>query len=151
MLWLWIAIGTALILLGVAMSRRMERRSPVRGLKAHFPRIARSRLVGNFPELDPLLDQLTLRLLLDWMLCEACRRTNSRDLDDLMRWQTEAGEQATGELIASVTTDAVGRLPKTALRVIDAAQGRAVAAVVIEHSIVEAAARSSPQAEVERV
>ena len=151
MMLLWIAAALALILLGVAMARRLKRRPPVLGLKIHFPQIARSRLVGNFPELDPHLDKTTLRLLLEWMLCEACRRTNSRDLDGLMRWQMDNGEQATGDLIASVTTDAVGRLPASALQVIDAAQGRAFAAVVIEHSIVEAAARSNPQAEVEPV
>ena len=148
MLWLLIVAGVlVLLLVFAATNRRAKQRAAVRGLRTHFPRIARQRLVGNFPELDPVLDQTTLRLLFDWMLAQAYCRTNSRGLGDLMRWETENGKAAMAGMLEGLTADAVERLPRPALQVIDESQGRMLAAVIIEQSISEAGARIAPQLE----
>ena len=146
MIWLWLAGGALLLFFVVAMSRRAKQRAAVRGLQREFPRIARQRLVSNFPDLDPLLDQLTLRMLFDWMLAQAYCRTNTDGFGELMQWQIERGDDAMARILDGVTADAVQRLPGAALRVIDAApEGRAFAAILIEHSLAEAGTRISPQ------
>jgi len=147
--WLLVIAGILLLVFFfAAMSRRAKQRAAVRGLRRHFPEIARDRLVSNFPDLDPVLDAVTLRILFDWILAQAYCRTNSRGFGDLMRWEIENGEAAMADILESVTIDAVNRLPRSALAVIDGSTGgRAYAAILIEHSITEAGARIAPQLE----
>ena len=148
MIWIAIALGVAVLLFFMAaMSRRAKQRAAVHGLRREFPPIARQRLVGSFPELDPLLDEMTLRMIFDWMLAQAYCRTKSRGFGDLMRWQIENGEAAMSAFIDSLANQAVTKLPRPALQVIDAADGRRLAAVVIENSLTEAGARIAPELE----
>ena len=148
MIWLWLIAGALLLLFIVAMSRQAKQRTTVRGFQREFPRIARQRLVSNFPALDPVLDQMTLRMLFDWMLAQAYCRTNTDGFGELMQWQIERGDEAMAEMLGGLTIDAVQRLPHPARQIIDAAPGgRAYAAILIEHSLAEAGARISPQLE----
>ena len=148
MTWLWLVAGVLLLVFVAAMSRRAKHRATVRGFQQEFPRIARQRLVGNFPELDPVLDQITLRMLFNWMLAQAYCRTNTAGFGELMQWQKARGDEAMAEMLGDLTIAAVERLPRPALQVIDSASGgRAYAAILIEHSLAEAGARISPPLE----
>jgi hypothetical protein len=147
---LWLVIIAAIVLLLfmlAAMSRRAKQRAAVRGLRQEFPRIAYQRLVGSFPDIEPAIGEPMLRSLFDWMLCETYRRTNTSGFGDLMRWEIENGSDELGHIIFKISEEAVGKLPAPARKVIDGADGRIVAALVIENSLTEAGARIAPRLE----
>ena len=140
---MWVLILAALIglFLLAAYGQRQKQRAAVAGLRAHFPPIARMRLVAACPGLDPILRETELRLLFDWILLQLYGRTGSPGFGELMQWTIEHGEAESLQLLAEVTRDAVDRLPSPALAVIDGCQGRTLAAVLIDQSITEAGER----------
>lgn len=146
-MWLWIILLAVALLAVAAFKRRPKRQSAVSRLRAHFPRIAHQRLVGNFHELDPILDQATLRMLFDWMMAQAYCRTGSDGFGELMHWQSEHGEAQMNAMLEEVIRDSVDILPQPALRVIDVYGGREFAAILIGHSLTEAAAKIAAPAE----
>lgn len=149
-MWLWIILLAVALLAVAAFKRRPKKlQSAVSRLRAHFPRIAHQRLVGNFHELDPILDQATLRMLFDWMMAQAYCRTGSDGFGELMRWQAEHGEAQMNAMLEAVIRDSVDVLPQPALRVIDTHRGREFAAILIGHSLTEAAARVAPARDVD--
>ena len=145
MTWL-VGIAAALVLLFffAAMSRRAKQKAAIRGLRREFPGIAFRRLVGSCPEIEPTIGEPMLRSLFDWMLCETYRRTNTSGFGDLMRWEIENGSDELGYIVFKVSEEAVRKLPAPARKVIDAADGRLLAALVIENALTEAGARIAP-------
>ena len=126
------------------MGRSARQNAALRGLRAHFPPIARRRLVGSFPNLDPILDDSALGRLFEWMLAEMYRRTGTRNLGRLMKWVGKHGDRRAWDLMDKVARDAVDRLPPDALQVIDSCAGRAYAAHLLEQSMTEAGERMRP-------
>ena len=61
-----------------------------------------------------------------------------------MRWSIEHGASETTALTADVSREAIERLPRPVLAVIDDCQGREVAAVLIDQSLTEAGERIGP-------
>ena len=141
MKWLLIIGAIMLVFLVASASRRAKQRAAVRGLREHFPHIARLRLVAACPGLNGLLDEASLRILFDWMLIELYRRTGTSTFGELMRWHIENQGRA-DDLMAAVTRDAVGRLPAPVLAEIDDCGGRSMVAVIIDESLVEAGRRT---------
>jgi hypothetical protein len=62
-----------------------------------------------------------------------------------MQWSIEHGAAETTALTADVSREAVERLPRPVLAVIDDCQGREVAAVLIDQSLTEAGERIGPE------
>lgn len=148
MFWIIVIVAAMLLLfMFAAMSRRAKQRAAVRGLRQEFPKIAYQRLVGSFPEIEPAIGEPMLRALFDWMLCETYRRTNTSGFGDLMRWEIENGSDELGSIVFAISEEAVGKLPAPARKVIDASDGRMLAALVIENSLTEAGARIAPRLE----
>ncbi|HXH52991.1 MAG TPA: hypothetical protein VNH53_06135 [Sphingomicrobium sp.] len=145
MKWLLIIGAIVLVFLVASAGRRAKQRAAVRGLREHFPHIARLRLVAACPGLNGLLDEASLRILFDWMLIELYRRTGTSTFGELMRWHIENQGRA-DDLMAAVTRDAVGRLPAPVLAEIDDCGGRSMVAVIIDESLVEAGRRTGPVA-----
>jgi len=141
MKWLLIIGAIVLVFLVASAGRRAKQRAAVRGLREHFPHIARLRLVAACPGLNGLLDEASLRILFDWMLIELYRRTGTSTFGELMRWHIENQGRA-DDLMAAVTRDAVGRLPAPVLAEIDDCGGRSMVAVIIDESLVEAGRRT---------
>ena len=127
-----------------SMGRKAKQKAAVRGLRVHFPPIARRRLVGNFPNLDPILNESALGTVFDWILAEMYRRTGTSDFGKLMQWIIKHGEGHAWELMNQVSRDAVDRLASDALQVIDSCAGRAYAGYLLEQSLTEAGERTQP-------
>jgi len=142
-----IAVIVVLVFLGAAMSRRGKQKAAVRGLRREFPPIAYRRLVGSFPDIEPAISESMLRALFDWILCETYRRTGAHGFGDLMRWEIENGSGALGSITFTVSEEAVTRLPAPARRIIDASEGRTLAAILIDDSLTEAGAKIAPALE----
>ena len=145
MKWLLIIGAIVLLFLFASASRRAKQRAAVCGLREHFPHIARLRLVAACPGLDGLLDEASLRMLFDWMLIELYRRTGTSTFGELMLWHIDNPGRADG-LMADVTRDAVERLPAPVLAEIDSCNGRSMAAVILDESLIEAGRRTGPVA-----
>ena len=62
-----------------------------------------------------------------------------------MQWSIDHGQSETTALTADVSREAVERLPQPVLAVIDNCQGREVAAVLIDQSLMEAGERIRPE------
>lgn len=141
MKWLLIIGAVVLLFMFASARRRAKQRAAVRGLRQHFPHIARLRLVAACPGLDGLVDEASLRMLFDWMLIELYRRTGTSKFGELMRWHIDNPGRA-DELMANVTRDAVDRLPAPVLAEIDTWKGRSMAAVILDESLIEAGRRT---------
>jgi hypothetical protein len=125
--------------------RKAKQKEALAGLRREFPRIARLRLVAACPGLDGVLGEAELRMLFDWILLQSYGRTQTSDLGELMRWSVEHGAAESTVLTADLSREAIERLPKPVLTVIDDCQGRAVAAVLIDQSLTEAGERIRPE------
>ena len=139
----WVAILAAVILLlfVAAFARKRRQNATVDALRAHFPHIARMRLVSACPGLEPVLQETELRMLFDWIMLQLYGRTGSPGYRELIQWTLEHGEGESLQLIAEVTGDAVDHMTAPALEVIDACGGRALAAVLLDQSLSEAGQR----------
>ena len=144
MFWLIIFASVFVVLLA-SWSRKQKQRAAVAGIRAHFPRIARLRLIAACPGLDGILQETELRMLFDWILLQLYGRTHTSDFGDLMRWTIEHGEGESLELMSEVTRDAVERLPAPALQVIDSCEGRILAAVIIDQALSETGRQIAPE------
>ena len=144
-LWFLVVIAVVLLFVLASLGRKARQRSALHGLRAEFPRIARLHLVAACPALDGVLRDAELRLLLDWMLIELCRRTGASGFDELMRWSLRHGEAETTGLTADVSREAVDRLPRPVLAVLDDCGGRAFASVLLDQSLTEAGQRIAPK------
>lgn len=144
MLGLLIIAALILLLVLASAGRRAKQREAVAGLRADFARISRLRLVAACPGLDGTIRDAELRLLFDWMLLQLYRRTGARRFEELMRWSVKHGEVETTRLTAVVVRQAVDRLPRAVLAVIDECDGRAFAAVLLDQALTEAGRRIAP-------
>ena len=145
MLGLLIIAALILLLVLASAGRKAKQRAAVAGLRAQFPKIARLRLVAACPGLDGLLEESDLWLLFDWMLRELYRRTGAPGFGELMRWSVKHGEAETTRLTAAVVRQAVDRLPRPVLAVLDECHGRAFAAVLLDQALTEAGQRIRPE------
>ena len=69
-------------------SRKQKQRAAVAGIRAHFPRIARLRLIAACPGLDGILQETELRMLFDWIMLQLNGRTHtSGSGSTTMRWR----------------------------------------------------------------
>ena len=145
----WIAGGAGALVLLTSLSRKRRHQKQQTGaaalLRRHFPRIARMRLVGACPDLDAQLQDRDLERLFDWMVDQMCRRSGACDFTALLHWATEQGQPKLGMLASDVSRDALERLPRRALAIIDECHGRAFAAAVLDLSLSEAAHRSASE------
>jgi len=144
---LWVAAILVLLFVLASWSRKAKQRAAVRGLRQHFPPIARMRLAAAFPGIEPALSEQLLALQFDWILHAMCRRAGVSGFAGLMRWSVEQGQEATAMLSAEVARAAVDRLSPPALAIIDKSDGRLLAGVILEHSLTEAGARVTPDLE----
>lgn len=144
MFWLIIFASVFVVLLA-SWSRKQKQRAAVAGIRAHFPRIARLRLIAACPGLDGILQETELRMLFDWILLQLYGRTQTSSFGDLMQWTIEHGEGESLRLMSEVTRDAVDRLPAPALQVIDGCEGRVVAAVIIDQALSETGRNIAPE------
>jgi hypothetical protein len=140
----FVLIVVVILVALAAMGRNAKQKAAVRGLRAHFPPIARRRLVGSFPNLDPIIGDSALARVFDWMLAEMYRRTGTQNPGRLMKWVAKHGDGRARELMDEVARDAVDRLPPAALQVIDSCAGRVYAAHLLEQSMTEAGERMQP-------
>ena len=147
MTWLLLAGLVAILFWLGSRGRKAKQKEAVAGLRREVPRIARLRLVAACPGLDGVLRETELRMLFDWILLQMYRRTGSPGLGELMQWSLEHDETETTALTADIARDAVERLPQPVLAVIDGCQGRELAAVLIDQSLMEAGTRISPEIE----
>ena len=145
MIWLVIAAALLLLFLAASWSRKRKQKAAVAGIRAHFPRIARLRLIAACPGLDGILQETELRLLFDWILVQLYGRTQTSDFGDLMRWTIEHGEGESLQLMSEVTRDAVDRLPAPCLQIIDGCEGRVLAAVIIDQALSETGRNIAPE------
>ena len=146
MKWKWIIGGAGGIALLAAFSRRQEQeRTAVAGLRRHFPRIARMRLVAACPDLERHLHDASLERVFDWMVEEMCQRSGACDFPALMHWAVQRGQPEMDSLSFDVTRDAVEQLPRRALKIIDSCHGRTYAAAVFDLALSEAGQRTSPE------
>ena len=145
MIWLWIAAALFLLFLAASWSRKRKQKAAVAGIRAHFPRIARLRLIAACPGLDGTLQETELRMLFDWILLQLYGRTQTSDFGELMQWTIEHGEGESLQLMSEVTRDAVDRLPAPVLQVIDGCEGRVVAAVIIDQALSETGRNIAPE------
>lgn len=145
MIWLVIAAALLLLFLAASWSRKRKQKAAVAGIRAHFPRIARLRLIAACPGLDGILQETELRLLFDWILVQLYGRTQTSDFGDLMRWTIEHGEGESLQLMSEVTRDAVDRLPAPVLQIIDGCEGRVLAAVIIDQALSETGRNIAPE------
>jgi hypothetical protein len=142
MLWVAILVAVIALLFLAAFARKRRQNAMVEGLRAHFPHIARMRLVSACPGLEPVLQETELRMLFDWILLQLYGRTGSPGFRELIQWTLEHGEAESLQLIAEVTRDSVDHLSAPVLAVIDGCEGRTVAAVLIDQSLTEAGQRA---------
>lgn len=145
MLWLLILAALILLLALASLGRKAKQREAVAALRADFARVARLRLVAACSGLDGTLRDGDLGLLFDWMLLQLYRRTGAGGFGELMRWSIEHGEAETTRITADVVRQAVDRLPRPVLAVIDECDGRAFAAVLIDQALTEAGQRVAPE------
>ena len=150
MKWKWIIGGAGGVALLAAFTRRQQQeheqqRTAVGGLRRHFPRIARMRLVAACPDIERHLDDRSLEPVFDWMVDEMCRRSGACDFPTLLHWAVERGQPEMDSLSSDVTRDAVERLPRRALKVIDGCHGRTYAAAVFDLALSEAGQRTAPE------
>lgn len=143
--WLLLVVAILVLLWLASVGRKARQREAVAGLRAHFPHIARLRLVAACPRLDGVLSEADLRLLFDWMLIELHRRTGTSSLGELMQWSIEHGAEETTKLTADVSRQAVDKLPSPVLAAIDDCEGREYAAVILDQSLTEAGERIGPR------
>ena len=143
-MWPLLVGGAALIFASAALSRRAKQRAVVKGLRHHFPIIARQRLISHFPTIEPRVAELELSSLFDWILLECYRRTDTANFAELMRWAVE-NPDGNVALTAAITRDAVDRLPRPALECIDATNGRGLAAVALDLTLTEAGQRTTEE------
>lgn len=143
--WLLLAVAILVLLWLASVGRKARQREAVSRLRAHFPHIARLRLVAACRQLDGVLSEADLRLLFDWMLIELHRRTGTSSLGELMQWSIERGAEETTKLTADVSRQAVDKLPSPVLAAIDDCEGREYAAVILDQSLTEAGERIGPQ------
>jgi hypothetical protein len=141
---LLVALAAAVLLL-LRGSRQRRGRRGADGLRAHFARVARLRLIAACPRLDGVLTEADLKLLFDWIFAELCRRTGTAGLRELVGWSLAQGQGRSAELNADVTRAAVDRLPQPALAEIDSCDGRTVAGVLLDEALTEAGHRYAPQ------
>ena len=144
MKWLLIFVVLVLIPALAAIGRRQGRRDAVRSLRTHFAHVARMRLVAVCPGLDGALDEAELRFLFDWILVESYRRTGAGNFNELMEWSLTRGEAETTRLTADIARQAVDRLSRSVLAVIDGCEGRTVAGVILDEALTEAGQRLAP-------
>lgn len=144
---IWAAVGVAFVaVLAIALfSRRRKQKATVEALRTNFPPISRMRLVGSFPALKDVLRESDMRQLFEWILAELFARTGTPNYGELAKWTLDHGENETLALVAEVTRDAVKRLPEPVLQLIDANQGRTLAAVLLDQSLTEAGERTGQQ------
>lgn len=143
--WLLLILAVVALFWLASIGRKAKQHEAVSKLKREFPRIARLRLVAACPSLDGVLADAELRMLFDWILLRLYGRTSTSDLNELMQWSVKHGEAETTALTADVSREAVERLPRPVLAVIDDCQGRAIAAVLIDQSLTEAGERIRPE------
>jgi hypothetical protein len=143
-MWRWVIGGAAALVVVATLGRRHRQDAAVAGLRSQFAPLARMRLVGACPGLDPVLDDAALAQLFDWMLEDFYRRTGTGDFAGLMRWSADHGPLAANDLSDRVTRLAVDRLPPAALEVIDDCNGRSYAALMIELALNDAGHRIAP-------
>jgi hypothetical protein len=144
MTWLLLILAVAALFGLASLGRKAKQKEAVAKLRREFPRIARLRLVAACPGLDGVLGDAELRMLFDWILLRVYGRTGTSQLGELMQWSIEHGAAETTALTADVSREAVERLPRPVLAVIDDCQGREVAAVLIDQSLTEAGERIGP-------
>lgn len=142
--WPWIATAVLLLLLLALFMRRRKQRAAVAALRARFPHIARLRLVAACPGLDGVLQETELRMLFDWIMLQLYGRTQTSGFRELMQWTVEHGEAESLQLVAEVTRDAADRLSAPVLEVIDACEGRTVAAVLLDQALSESGRAKRP-------
>ena len=144
----WLLGGAGGVVLLAALDRRRRQQKQQTGaaarLRRQFPRIARMRLVGACPALDTHLRDHHLERIFDWVVDQLCRRSGACNFTALLEWATEQGQPAMNTLASDVSRDAVERLPRRALAIIDDCHGRAYAAAVLDLSLSEAAHRAAP-------
>ena len=142
--WPWIAAAVLLLLLLAIFFRRRKQTAAVAALRERFPHIARLRLVAACPDLDGILQETELRMLFDWIMLQLYGRTQTSGFRELMQWTVEHGETESLQLVAEVTRDAADRLSTPVLDVIDACEGRAFAAVILDQALSESGRSKRP-------
>lgn len=145
--WLLLVLAVVVLFWLASLGRKAKQRKAVAGLRREFPRIARLRLVATCQGLDGVLEEAELRMLFDWILLQMHRRTGAANFGELMQWSLKHGEAETMSLTADISREAVDRLPRAVLTAIDACEGRALAAVLIDQSLSEAGERISSAAQ----
>lgn len=142
---LWIILALVLLFLLASIGRKQKQKDALSLIRRHFPHIARMRLIAACPGLQDVLEEAELRILFDWILIRLYRRTGASGLAELMQWSVAKGEAETARLTAEVTREAVDRLPRSVLAVIDDCKGRTFAAVLLDEALTEAGHRVSPE------
>jgi len=141
MVWVWgVAAAAVAILLWVLVRKRSER-AAIASIRARFPHVARLRLIAACPDLDGKLGEAELRMIFDWILIQLHGRTHTSGYRELLAWTAEHGEAESLDLLANVTREAVDRLPRPVLKVIDACEGRIVAGVILDQALGESGRR----------
>ena len=143
--WLLLIVAVIVLFWLASLGRKARQREAVKALRRQFPHIARLRLVSACPGLDGVLREAELRMLFDWMLLRLYGHTGTSGLGELMQWSLRHGEAETTALTAEISREAVERLPQPVLAAIDACEGRAVAAVLLDQALMEAGQRVAPK------
>ena len=143
--WLLLILAVAALFWLASLGRKAKQKEALAGVRREFPKIARLRLVAACPGLDGVLGDAELRMLFDWILLRLHGLTRTSNLGELMQWSIDHGQSETTALTADVSREAVERLPQPVLAVIDNCQGREVAAVLIDQSLMEAGERIRPE------
>ena len=143
--WLLLILAVVALFWLASLGRKAKQKEALAGVRREFPKIARLRLVAACPGLDGVLGDAELRMLFDWILLRLHGLTRTSNLGELMQWSIDHGQSETTALTADVSREAVERLPQPVLAVIDNCQGREVAAVLIDQSLMEAGERIRPK------
>ena len=143
--WLLLILTVTALFWLASLGRKAKQKEALAGVRREFPKIARLRLVAACPGLDGVLGDAELRMLFDWILLRLHGLTRTSTLGELMQWSIDHGQSETTALTADVSREAVERLPQPVLAVIDNCQGREVAAVLIDQSLMEAGERIRPK------
>ena len=143
--WLLLILAVVALFWLASLGRKAKQKEALAGVRREFPKIARLRLVAACPGLDGVLGDAELRMLFDWILLRLHGLTRTSNLGELMQWSIDHGQSETTALTADVSREAVERLPQPVLAVIDNCQGREVAAVLIDQSLMEAGERIRPE------
>lgn len=144
--WLLLLLVVIALLLLARTGKKRRTGDAAATIRSRFAPLARMRLVAACPGLDDVLDEASLRMLFDWIVTRLHRHAGTSDLDGLMRWSISAGETEARRLTAEVARDAVDRLPRPALDVIDQCGGRTFAAVIIDEALGEAGHQAATSA-----